>query len=238
MCSYRCSYGPKDKRNEPKPPTRRQRYIQKRGCECHFIVKQMAGKPNVAIITYNMYEHEDKDGWPCHGQSDKSNEPRVRYAPRLSREMVLSVEAMYEMGLSVDMVCERHMLEVREGLFNVDNESTRDSFLTRRDVVNIFNRLGKTKFQFDKNDSISVNLWYQQDPNSFFFYQTPHGDEMPFIIGIQTEWMLHNMVKYAHNSIIAMDSTFSTNKYGVSIHLEIDAYVHLFSFLLFVFCCL
>ena len=83
-----------------------------------------------------------------------------------------------------------------------------------------------------------MNLRYQQDPNSLFFYQIPHGDEISFIIGIQIDWMLHNIVKYAHNNIIAMDSTFITNKYGVSIHLEIDAYVHLFSFLLFVFCCL
>ena len=84
----------------------------------------MAGKPNVAIITYNMYEHEDKDGWPCHRQFDRSSEPRMMYAPRLSREMVLSVEAMYEMGSSIYMVCEQHMLDVREGLFNVDNEIT------------------------------------------------------------------------------------------------------------------
>ena len=63
--------------------------FKKRGRECHFIVKQMDGKPNAAIITYNMYEHEDKDGWPCHGQSDRSNEPRVMYVPHFSREMVL-----------------------------------------------------------------------------------------------------------------------------------------------------
>ena len=77
MCSYRCSYGPRDKRNEPKPPKRKQGYIQKRGYECPFIVKQMASKHNVDIITYNMYQHEGKYGWTCHGQSDRSNEPRV-----------------------------------------------------------------------------------------------------------------------------------------------------------------
>ena len=148
------------------------------------------------------------------------------YEPRISREMVLSVEALYDMGLSIDMVCERHMLEVREGRFNMDSKSDRESFLTRRDVMNIFNRLAKSKFQLNKNDLISVNLWYQQEQKSFFFYQRPQGDDIPFIIGIQTEWMLRKMVKYSHNSIIAMDSTFSTNKYGVSIYLIIDTYVY------------
>lgn len=223
---YWCSYGPKDNRNAPKPSQRRKRYVHKRGCQCHFIIKEIVGRPRDAIITYNMDTHEDKNGWPCHGKIDRSADPRAMYAPRISREMVLSVEALYDMGLSIDMVCERHMLEVREGRFNMDSKSDRDSFLTRRDVMNIFNRLAKSKFQLNKNDSISVNLWYQQEQKSFFFYQRPQGDDIPFIIGIQTEWMLRKMVKYSHNSIIAMDSTFSTNKYGVSIYLIIDTYVY------------
>ena len=108
----------------------------------------------------------------------------------------------------------------------MDSKTDCDNFLTQRDVMNIFNRLAKSKFQLNKNDSINVNLWYQQEQTSFFFSQRPEGDDIPFIIGIQTEWMLRKMVKYSHNSIIAMDSTFSTNKYGVSIYLIIDTYVY------------
>ena len=77
-----------------------------------------------------MYAHEDKNEWPWHEKFDIFIDARVMYAPRLSREMVLSVESMYYMGLSVDMVYERHMLQVREGLCNVENESTIDNFLT------------------------------------------------------------------------------------------------------------
>ena len=76
------------------------------------------------------------------------------------------------------------MLEVREGGFNMDSKSDRDSFLTRRDVMNIFNRLDKSKFKLNKNDSISVNLWYQQEQKSLFFYQRPEGVGVPIIIGI------------------------------------------------------
>ena len=43
----------------------------------------------------------------------------------------------------------------------------------------------------------------------FFFFHNPNGPNVSFIIGIQTNWMLHNMVKYAHNSIIAMNLTFN-----------------------------
>ena len=69
---------------------------------------------------------------------------------------------------------------------------------------------------------MSVNLWYEQHTDDIFFYQKPNGKDVPFIIGIQTKWMLENMVKLSHNSLIAMDSTFSTNKYGVSVMLMID----------------
>ena len=43
--------------------------------------------------------------------------------------------------------------------------------------------------------------------------------DVPFIVGIQTPWMREMMVKHSHNSIIAIDLTFSTNKYGVSIEM-------------------
>ena len=92
----------------------------------------------------------------------------------------------------------------------------RDFFLTRKDVANIYNRLMKGKYQLDKKDEMSVNLWYQKQPDDFFFFQKPNGPNVPFIIGIQTRWMLDRMVKLSHDSLIGMDSTFSTNKYGVS----------------------
>ena len=70
---------------------------------------------------------------------------------------------------------------------------------------------------------MSVNLWYHKHREDIFFYQKPNGAEVPFIMGIQTKWMLDTMVKLSHNSLIAMDSTFSTNKYGVSQMSIIDS---------------
>ncbi|GLJ54327.1 hypothetical protein SUGI_1165720 [Cryptomeria japonica] len=44
----------------------------------------------------------------------------------------------------------------------------------------------------------------------------PQGVDRPFIMGIQTAWMLDMMVRFSHDSIISMHSTFTTNKYGQS----------------------
>lgn len=215
---YHCSYGPQDNRIRLEPTKRKRRQnIQKRGCGCRFIVKELVARPGVAIITYNLYVHEDKNGWPCHGKLDKSGDLRARNAPRLPAEMVLSVEAMYNLGLPINVVYEQHILEVAEGRYD-GLKNNRDSHLMRRDIFNICNRLVKTKFQLHKNDSMSVNLWYQHEQKSFFFFQRPEAEDMPFIIGIQTEWMLDKMVEHSHNSFIAMDSTFRTNKYGYQLY--------------------
>ncbi|GLJ28874.1 hypothetical protein SUGI_0569100 [Cryptomeria japonica] len=37
-------------------------------------------------------------------------------------------------------------------------------------------------------------------------------------MGIQMDWMLDMMVRFSHDSIISMDSTFATNKYGYQLY--------------------
>ena len=73
-------------------------------------------------------------------------------------------------------------------------------------------------------DYLSVNKWYQQEKKSYFFYQRPEGEDVPFITGIQTEWMFDMMVKCSHNNMLALDSTFSTNKCGVSFISSFNVY--------------
>ncbi|GLJ51667.1 hypothetical protein SUGI_1097960 [Cryptomeria japonica] len=46
-----------------------------------------------------------------------------------------------------------------------------------------------------------------------FFFQQPQGPDTPFIMGIQTYWILDMMVRFSHDLVILMDSTFATNKY-------------------------
>ena len=80
---------------------------------------------------------------------------------------------------------------------------------------------------------MTINIWYQKHREDFFFYQKPNGAAVPFIMGIQTKWMLDRMVKLSNNSLIAMDLTFNTNKYGVSWMSMIDSIyllkLHLFN---------
>ena len=161
-----------------------------------------------------MYEHEDEDGWPCHGKHDVAHETRSLYTPKLSRDIISYVESCFFMGVPIDTVCKMH---INQHLDKDVEHRDRDFFLTRKDVVNIYNRMMKGNYQFHPKDEMSVNLWHQKQPDDFFFFQKPNGPDVPFIIGIQTKWMLETMVKLSHDSLIGMDSTFSTNKYGVKL---------------------
>jgi hypothetical protein len=69
--------------------------VQKRGCQCHFIVKVMVQNPNIEILTYNMYENEDENGRPCHGKHGTSGESTSKHKPRLSRDIVSYVESFF-----------------------------------------------------------------------------------------------------------------------------------------------
>ncbi|GLJ18061.1 hypothetical protein SUGI_0318650 [Cryptomeria japonica] len=217
--SYHCAYGPEDRRNKPEnnleKMQRIRRFTQKRGCQAHFYVKVMYGRPNVAIITYIEFSHQDANGEFCHGKDDPSGDPRSSVAPRLSNECKSYIESLLLMGVSIDTICEQHYLD--RGLTKLMNK--RDTCLLRKDVLNAWKRVRSLRSQKNEDDAKSVCLWHEEEKDNFFYYKTPNNEEnVPFIIGIQTPWMREMMVKHSHNSIIAMDSTFSTNKYGYQLY--------------------
>ncbi|GLJ23155.1 hypothetical protein SUGI_0437160 [Cryptomeria japonica] len=175
----------------------------------------MYGRPNVAIITYNEFSHQDANGEFCHGKDDPSGDPRSSVAPRLSNECKSYIESLLLMGVSIDTICEQHYLD--RGLTKLMNK--RDTCLLRKDVLNAWKRVRSLRSQKNEDDAKSVCLWHEEEKDNFFYYKTPNNEEnVPFIIGIQTPWMREMMVKHSHNSIIAMDSTFSTNKYGYQLY--------------------
>ncbi|GLJ33580.1 hypothetical protein SUGI_0675180 [Cryptomeria japonica] len=93
----------------------------------------------------------------------------------------------------------------------------------------------KQPLHVDKNgeachgvDDTSNEMRSQFAPNLFdeykayierLFLMDPQGADKPFIMGIQTSWMLDMMVRFSHNSIISMDSTFATKKYVYQLYL-------------------
>ena len=73
----------------------------------------MVQSPNIAILTYNMYENEDEQGWPCLGKLDNSSEARTLHKPKPTKDIVSYVESCYLLGVSIDstnkMYIDRHV---------------------------------------------------------------------------------------------------------------------------------
>ena len=124
---------------------------------------------------------------------------------------------MVQDGFNATMIWDTFIYDVEHQSGRLFTGETRDTLMTRQDMLNMYNDLKRQEYVKDQSDPTSVDFWYNQYSDKFFFYQQQDVvQNVPFIIGIQTSWMCSMMVKYSHNNVISMDSTFSTNKYGVS----------------------
>ncbi|PWA78433.1 hypothetical protein CTI12_AA215120 [Artemisia annua] len=195
---YWCSFGPADYRKGGVVPKKKSagRPSTKRGCTCHFIVKRVIAKPSVALIIYKQDKHVDKKGLPCHDPQDKhSEEFRQRVIPLL------------HVGISVETIMQRHKesVEIQGGPSNIDDHTTKRYVRTQE------RNIRQSSYELDDDDDVSLDLWVESNKNIVFFHEE-FSDTGPFVLGIQTEWQLQQMIQFGNRRLVALDSRFGTNK--------------------------
>ncbi|CAM8901784.1 unnamed protein product [Rhodiola kirilowii] len=221
---YWCSFGPDDHRKGGIVRPSRSTYVPKkkpagrpntkRGCTCHFIVKRLIAEPSVALVIYNQDKHVDKKGLPCHGPQDKKAEgTRAMYAPYISEDLRLRVLSLLYVGVPVETIMQRH----NESVEKQGGPSNRDDLLTHRYVRRQERNIRRSTYELDADDATSTSMWVENHPNVVFFYED-FTDTDPFILGIQTEWQLQQMIRFGNRSLLACDSRFGTNKLKYPIH--------------------
>ncbi|XP_050366502.1 uncharacterized protein LOC126784978 isoform X2 [Argentina anserina] len=223
LIRYWCSYGPEDYRESDstmvdgssvmKPASgkgsRPGRRHMMRGCLCHFTVKRLYTRPLIALIIYNQRTHVDKSGAPCHGILDRdSMGTRAMYAPRISEEQRQKVMSMLYVGIPLDNIVQHHMELVQEhgGPLN------RDDFLSRSDVRNMERLIHNSSHELHADDDCSVKIWVQRHRKHVFYFEESSSSES-FVLGIQTDWQLQQMLQYGHNSYVAFHSRFGFKKF-------------------------
>jgi hypothetical protein len=98
-----------------------------------------------------------------------------------------------------------------------------NQFLREWDIRNIASELKKNIYRKHPNDSESVCLWVQANPQQVFYYKevgdtkTPMKGEltsenMLFVIGIQNQFHFQMMLEHGHESAVLLDATFGTNQ--------------------------
>ncbi|GLJ23234.1 hypothetical protein SUGI_0439510 [Cryptomeria japonica] len=159
--------GEEDDRKKSPNKKHARTYKKKRGCKCHFIVKVLYGRLDVAILILKKLLHVDKNGEDCHGMDDTSNELRSQFAPNLSVECKEYIERLLLMDVSVDAIMDRHL---DDPVFH-DMLKKRDSFVTRKDVMNTTMRVHSIQSRKHVHDATSILEWKKQDEANFSFFE-------------------------------------------------------------------
>ncbi|GLJ44800.1 hypothetical protein SUGI_0942270 [Cryptomeria japonica] len=98
---------------------------------------KMYNRPVVVILIFKQPLHVDNNGEACHGVDDTSNELRSQFAPNLSDECKAYIERLLLMDVSFDAIVDQHL---DDPIFH-DMLKKKDSFVIRKDVINVVTRV-------------------------------------------------------------------------------------------------
>lgn len=231
---YWCSFGPENygegggilpsRKYRLNTRNRAARPQSMRGCTCHFAVKRLYARSSLALIIYNERRHINKSGFVCHGPLDKDAiGPGAKKIPYISNEIQQQTMSMIYLGIPEENVLEKHIECVQRYCGSDPTVSTLASQYVRKLGMII----KRSTHELDLDDQASIRMWVERNKKSIFFYQDASETD-PFILGIQTEWQLQQMVRFGHRSLIAADSTFGIKrlKYPLCTLLVFDSRQH------------
>jgi hypothetical protein len=96
-------------------------------------------------------------------------------------------------------------------------------FFIGQDVRVLFEKLAQETYELHKKNATSICMWFKKNTNSMFYYQKVGvemdggliGQNMPFILGIQTPWQREMIIEHWHQGGVAIDANFQTNEKNV-----------------------
>ncbi|XVF13695.1 hypothetical protein REPUB_Repub08aG0230000 [Reevesia pubescens] len=231
---YWCSFGPENygegggilpsRKYRLNTRNRAARPQSMRGCTCHFVVKRLYARPSLALIIYNERRHINKSGFVCHGPLDKDAiGPGAKKFPYISNEIQQQTMSMIYLGIPEENVLEKHI----ECIQRYCGSDATVSTLASQYVRKLGMIIKRSTHELDLDDQASIRMWVERNKKSIFFYQDTSETD-PFVLGIQTEWQLQQMVRFGHRSLIASDSTFGIKrlKYPLCTLLVFDSRHH------------
>ncbi|CAN6194479.1 unnamed protein product [Urochloa humidicola] len=139
---------------------------------------------------------------------------KAMFAPYISDELRLQVMSLLYVGIPVETIVQRHSEMVKKQ----GGPSNRDDLLTHRYVRRLERKIRRSDYELDgDDDAISIGIWVENHQDSVFFYEE-FSDTDTFVLGIQTDWQLQQMIQFGSRSLLASDSKFGTNKLKYPVH--------------------
>lgn len=222
MLRYWCSFGPENygegggilpsRRYRLNTRNRAARPQSMRGCTCNFVVKRLYARPSLALIIYHERRHVNKSGFVCHGPLDRDAiGPGAKKIPYICNEIQQQTMSMIYLGIPEENVLEKHI----EGIQRYCGSNAKVNSLASQYVQKLGMIIKRSTHELDLDDQASIRLWVERNRKSIFFYQDSSETDS-FILGIQTEWQLQQMIRFSHHSLIAADSTFGIKRLKVT----------------------
>ncbi|CAL5196516.1 unnamed protein product [Lathyrus oleraceus] len=231
---YWCSFGPENygeggeilpsRRYRLNTRNRAARPQSMRGCTCHFVVKRLYARPSLALIVYNDRRHVNTSGFICHGPLDRDAiGPGAKKIPYICNEIQQQTMSMIYLGIPEENILEKHI----EGIERYCGSNAKANSLASQYVHKLGMIIKRSTHELDLDDQASIRMWVERNRKSVFFHQDTSESD-PFILGIQTEWQLQQMVRFGHRSVVATDSSFGVKrlKYPLFTLLVFDSRQH------------
>ena len=224
--------------SKPKPPVRKETRPKekrdsrkqwgmsiKRGCLAQFTVKQLRRLPHISEICIIQARHVNSDGLVVHGGLKGGD--RSAFSAHLSPLMKAFIDDCLHRHDTIPQIMKKHVQFLKK--WKADGKTiTRDLLITAKDVRNISGKLASETYMLHPNDAQSVRMWVHKNQDKVFYYTETNlakpvdvlgsldGKNMPFTVGIQTEWQREMMAKYGNGGAVSVDATFGTNEKKVS----------------------
>lgn len=159
----------------------------------------------------------NKSGFVCHGPLDRDAiGPGAKKVPYICNEIQQQTMSMIYLGIPEESVLEKHIEGIqRYGGSHAAVNSHASQYVHKLGMI-----IKRSTHELDLDDQASIRLWIERNRKSIFFYQDASETDS-FILGIQSEWQLQQMVRFGQHSLIAADSTFGIKRLKVDIHLKL-----------------
>ncbi|CAM0907081.1 unnamed protein product [Alopecurus aequalis] len=223
---YWCFFGPENYGEEQEIlPSRKFRHNTRnraprpqsmRGCTCHFSIKQLHARPSVVLIVYHERRHINKSGFVCHGPLDRDAiGPGASKVPYVGSEVRQRTMSLIYLGIPEEQILQTHIEGIQRYCGGPDAKV--DSLLASQYVHKLGMIIKRSTHELDLDDNASIMMWVDRNKKSVFFHQDST-DTDAFVLGIQTEWQLQQMVRFGHHSILASHSSFGVSKLKYPLH--------------------
>ncbi|KAL6867500.1 hypothetical protein ACP4OV_015524 [Aristida adscensionis] len=221
---YWCSFGPENygeggtilpsRRYRLNTRNRAARPQSMRGCTCHFAIKRLYARPSLALIIYHERRHVNKSGFICHGPLDRDAiGPGARRVPYVGSEIQQQTMSLIYLGVPEENILQTHI----EGIQRYCGSDAKVDRLASQYVQKLGMIIKRSTHELDLDDQASIRMWVDRNKKSVLFYQDSTETDA-FVLAIQTEWQLQQMMRFGHQSLLASHSSFGISKLKYPLH--------------------